>query len=89
MIMAKYTVEKKDGQGYVLVKDGEQSFCPHQQPIPAQGIGGMTLMRMPCSTNCPLAKYKENQYRVLCGSDLVSYEIENGSEDKPNLTIAL
>jgi hypothetical protein len=46
--------------GYVLVKDGREAFCPYQQPIPTQGIGGMGLMRLPCSTLCPQARIKIN-----------------------------
>jgi hypothetical protein len=46
--------------GYVLLKHGKESFCPYQQPLPTQGIGGMGLMRFPCSTLCPQAKIKTN-----------------------------
>lgn len=86
--MGKYTVEKKEGQGYVLIKDGEQSFCPLQQPIPAQGIGGVSLMRMPCSTNCPMAKYRDGYYKVDCGGNTVSYKIEEAEEEKPTFSLS-
>lgn len=84
--MSKYTVEKKEGQGYVLIKDGEQTFCPFQQPIPAQGIGGVTLMRMPCSTNCPKARFRDSYYKVDCGVVSVSYRIESDEKDDQKVT---
>lgn len=77
----KFTTEEIKGQGEVLYKNGEQTFCPYQQPIPTQGIGGVSLMRMPCSTNCPLAEITQNTegkmtYWVSCGNDVVHYRLE-------------
>lgn len=75
--------------GHVLVKDGKEAFCPYQQPIPTQGIGGMALMRMPCSTLCPKAKIKEEFttghkfYVVGCASngDSGDFEYKLSQED--------
>ena len=77
-----YTTQEIKGQGDVLFKNGEQTFCPFQQPIPTQGIGGVSLMRMPCSTNCPLAEINQSksgviEYWVGCGSEDKVYELHN------------
>ena len=78
--------------GYVLVKDGHDSFCPFQSPtaIPTQtSMGGMSmnLMRMPCSTSCPLANYnnKEKTYYISCGSERKLIIIEEKEEDGAKL----
>jgi hypothetical protein len=61
--------------GYVLLKSGNQTNCPFQQPIPTQNPydGTIGFMRMPCSTHCPMAKIKkegdENYYIVGCATN--------------------
>jgi len=83
--------------GHVLVKDGREAFCPYQQPIPTQGIGGMGLMRLPCSTLCPKATIvnvgefldgvytEQSYYKVGCSSNKTEYKIN--IEDKSKITI--
>jgi hypothetical protein len=74
--------------GHVLVKDDKESFCPFQQVVPTQGIGGMGLMRLPCSSICPKAKVKkleldekyEYEYSVLCGCEPIKYKIAKKEE---------
>ena len=63
--------------GYVLVKDGNDTFCPFQQPIPTQtNMGSMALMRLPCSSNCPLAKYNgSDKYTIHCGGEVKTFDI--------------
>jgi len=91
--MKEARVEYQEGQGYVLFKGDERSFCPHQQPIPTQGIGGVALMRMPCSSNCPLAEYKEasKSYTIHCGGEIKKYDVQSGEqkkdEEKPSLIV--
>jgi hypothetical protein len=50
-----YEVKEDKNYGYVLFKDKRECFCPFQQPVPTQGMGGVGLMRLPCSTSCPKA----------------------------------
>lgn len=71
--MHKYEV-KSTNQGNVLFKDGNEAFCPFQQPLPTQGISGVGLMRMPCSTNCPMAYLEEESnevHEVTTGETLI------------------
>lgn len=83
--MSVYTLKEEKGQGHILFIDGLQSTCPYQQPIPTQGsYGQVGLLRIPCSTTCPLASYKDEFYKVKCGSDSLEYFIEE--TEKP-LTI--
>jgi len=50
-----YEAKESPNHGHILFKDGREAFCPFQQPVPTQGLSGVGLMRMPCSTNCPMA----------------------------------
>ncbi len=80
--------------GHVLVKDGKEAFCPHQQPIPTQGIGGMGLMRLPCSTLCPKATIRttgefvdgiyveQTYYLVGCSSNKTEYKVNIQENEK-------
>lgn len=83
MINQKFEIEKTTDRGYVLWIDEKPSICPYCPPImvPGQIPGTATMMRMPCSTQCPMAKitdgYKMNQsnerescqvYITHCGS---------------------
>ena len=72
--MQNYTV-KKDDQGMILVKDNKECYCPFVQPIITPGsMGGVQIMRLPCSTGCPHANYNEfkttsadvNEYVITC-----------------------
>jgi hypothetical protein len=72
----KYTLRDDVSFGKVLQKDGVDTFCPHQAPIP----NGDRLLRMPCSSLCPHAKLEFsdrcNLYLVGCGSSVVPFHIE-------------
>jgi len=73
--MNKYEIKEDKNYGNVLFKDGRESFCPFQQPVPTQGMGGVGLMRLPCCTNCPLANLeKEEQtiYDITTGQSIAS-----------------
>lgn len=76
--MSNYTLKEEKGQGHILFIDGLQSTCPYQQPIPTQGsMGQVGLLRIPCSTTCPLVKYSEmgRMYEINCGSEPKHYGI--------------
>lgn len=67
----KFEVREDKNYGNVLFKDGRETFCPFQQPVPTQGMGGMGLMRLPCSTNCPLANLENEKQEI--------YDVSNGT----------
>jgi hypothetical protein len=78
------TVYENPNYGNVLVKDGKETFCPFQPPIPMPGEnGGFTLMRLPCSTNCPHASLDEdtNEYVITCTEQTVVFKIEKQEEE--------
>lgn len=83
--MTKYTIKDDATHGQILVKNGKDAVCPLQQPIPTQSqMGGVMLLRLPCSTNCPFAellKYKTpegniNEYNISCTGSLITLEVE-------------
>lgn len=66
MSTQKFTTRKDDQYGIVLQIDGKDSFCPFQTavPVPMQSaMGGMSLslMRMPCSSQCPFVTLTRNE----------------------------
>lgn len=71
-----YTLRDDINFGKVLQKDGVDTFCPYQAPIP----NGDKLFRMPCSSLCPHAKLEFNDrcnlYLVGCGNSVVPFHIE-------------
>lgn len=85
--MSKIQVRQDSTYGHVLVKDNRDAFCPYQQAIPMQGqVGGLSLMRLPCSTLCAKANYtildgNTSVYSVDCGSEPTKYEIESEKVD--------
>ena len=72
----KYTLRDDKDLGKVLQKDGKDTFCPYQTPIP----NGERLLRLPCSSLCPHAKLEFsdrcNLYLVGCGTSVVPFHIE-------------
>jgi hypothetical protein len=58
MVESKYEIEKTNDRGYVLWIDEKPSICPFTPSImvPGQIPGTASMMRMPCSTQCPSAK---------------------------------
>lgn len=73
------TIYDNPNYGKVLSKDGKDTFCPFQPPIPMPGQdGGFTLMRLPCSSNCPHANIDEvsGTIEITCGSEKVIFNYE-------------
>ena len=58
MIKQNYEIEKTNDRGYILWIDEKPSVCPFCPPImvPGQIPGTASMMRMPCSTQCPMAE---------------------------------
>jgi hypothetical protein len=85
--MNRYTV-KKEQNLIILQKDGSDCICPFQQPIPTQSnLGGMQLLRLPCSTQCPFATYSEYnltdakvlEYVTHCTGNEVNFDIQENT----------
>lgn len=75
---SKNVAKENPNYGFMLMKDGKESFCPYQPPVPTQGtMGGMNLMRLPCCTICPLASLNEetNMYKTVCGGFANVFEV--------------
>ena len=81
--MQNHTV-KKDDQVMILVKDGKECYCPFVPPIITPGsMGGVQIMRMPCSTGCPHANLNEfkttsadvNEYVITCTGTEQTFDI--------------
>lgn len=72
----RYTLRDDENLGKVLQKDGKDTFCPYQAPIPM----GDKLIRMPCSSLCPHAKLEFSDrcdlYLVSCNGITQPFHIE-------------
>jgi hypothetical protein len=80
--MPKYEVKKGQQGDSILFIDGMQSACPFVQPIPMQGnMGQIQIMRLPCTSICPLASYDKNQWKIRCHGSLEILTIEESEED--------
>lgn len=106
--MSNYTIKKSENHGMVLQKDGVETFCPFQPPVlmPIQtNTGGMTMsiIRMPCGTNCPHSKLipvidlKDSSknymtYEITCNGSIVRFNVTEKQDEeikpkKPNLIV--
>lgn len=75
----KYSVLQGQQKEKILQVDGIQSICPYTAPIPLQGnMGQIQIMRMPCSSQCPLAELNEaeTEYTISCGSEIKKLALE-------------
>ena len=87
--MTKYTLKQDQTHGQVLCKDGRECICPFQPAIPTQSnLGGIAIMRMPCTTSCPHAEHvqyntadgENNNIHITCTGVEVILEIETEIE---------
>ena len=83
----------QQGEKILIINDA-QSVCPFVPPIPIKGsMGQVQIMRMPCSTLCPLAVLYDEEitekgvvvgrktvYQHNCGSGITIHEIEKDEE---------
>lgn len=85
-LVDKYKLaDGQQGEKILLINDA-QSVCPFVPPIPLKGsMGQMQIMRMPCTTLCPLAVlYDEDITKIIDGNVALvgkktMYEIKCGS----------
>ncbi len=82
--MEKYTIKKGQMDDTILEINGIQSVCPFTQPLMAQGnMGQVQILRMPCTTACPLADLTETktQWSTYCGYTFKIYNITKEIEE--------
>jgi hypothetical protein len=80
--MSKYSLKLGQQKEGVLFINGVQSICPFSAPLPFQGnVGQIQIMRMPCSTQCPLAFLHDDFYQINCGNEEQSFALETVEED--------
>lgn len=83
--MQKFELKSHPDFGYVLFKDGKESFCPFQQVTIIKDEVGENTKRMPCNSSCPHAKIKvtdfnkdcDYSYQITCGCEVVKYHISS------------
>lgn len=80
--MSQYSVKLGQQKEKILFIDGVQSICPFSAPLPFQGsVGQIQIMRMPCSTQCPLAFFYDEHYQINCGHKGQSFFLKSVEED--------
>lgn len=83
--MNVYKVKKGQMGDSVLEINGIQSVCPFTQPLMAQGnMGQVQILRMPCTSACPLALVTDTTWQTQCGTkiNLMAITIEEAEEPK-------
>jgi hypothetical protein len=68
------TTTKQDQQGNtVIIKDGNQLICPYQQPLalPGQLAGQIQIMRLPCSSLCPMFNLTPGKITLKCTNTVI------------------
>lgn len=85
----KYEIEKTNDRGIILWIDNKPSVCPFTPPImvPGQIPGTASMMRMPCSTQCPLAKIGDSPYESTNEVKPFYYITSCGHHDNSKLVI--
>lgn len=85
-----YQARKGQQGDLVLFKDGMQSICPFVQPITMQGnMGQVQLMRLPCTSLCPLSEVGEDHWSCFCGSEEVTVTLAKEPEEPESKIISL
>ena len=85
MKISKYTIKQDQTHGTVLCRNGAECICPFQPAIPTQSqMGGLAIMRMPCSTSCTHAEHiiyentagEVNEYTITCTGSAITFDID-------------
>ena len=89
MIENKYEIEKTNDRGYILWIDEKPSICPFCPPVmvPGQIPGTASMMRMPCSTQCPLAWIDYTNIESLGGEKIVYHTMCGSCEKSTTVTV--
>ena len=67
-----------ENYGYMLMKDGKESFCPFQQLFAYQtNLGGLGYTSRPCCTICPMASLdiEKGIYTTNCGASKNQFQV--------------
>jgi len=86
--MMNYSVRKTTNGEIMLFVNGNSSRCPFTPPmvVPNPLTQRMDISIMPCSTACPLADFKENEwngvYKTNCSGKEIEHFIELDSDKK-------
>jgi hypothetical protein len=83
----KYTVNRRNSEEYVLMKNDMQSFCPFSQPFPIPSGNDVNIMRMPCSTQCPHAIYDGDYWSITCAGGVKQVFEITEHENKHDLKV--
>jgi hypothetical protein len=92
--MTKYTIKDDQTHGKVLCKNGSDAICPFQPAIPTQSqMGGLAIMRIPCSTSCAHAEYNKfnlaagyvEEYTITCSGTSINFELDQEPEIESKL----
>lgn len=80
--MNVYKVKKGQMGDNILEIDGIQSVCPFTQPMMAQGnMGQVQILRMPCTSACPLASFSETTWKTYCGYTTKIFQLTEETEE--------
>lgn len=76
-----YTVTDGQNGEKILNINGTQSVCPFVAPLVTNSnMGTPQLIRLPCTTQCPLAIVENQNYNVCCGREQITYELTEPSK---------
>lgn len=64
-----YTLCNGQVKEKILKINGLQSVCPFSPPFPIPSEGGINIMRVPCTTQCPHAKVEGDFYVITCSGE--------------------
>lgn len=92
--MAKYQFHKSETGEAILIKDGIQTACPFVPPLKVphpQIQGASTMMRVPCSTTCPLCELNEDvhEWEINCGKGGVVFKVEPFIPEEPKSAFSI
>jgi hypothetical protein len=87
----KHTLQfdKKAGTT-ILMTDGRPRTCPYKQPIliPGQIQGNVSMIHLPCSTDCALMDYDGSSILLNCSQSANRIPVElEGKNDKPTIKL--
>lgn len=88
-----YTIKQDEQNNYVLLINGVEALCPYKNDtvVPVQNALGQTqftILKQPCSTNCPFADYIKStnvhQYSIECTGQFKAFDIEETETETNN-----
>jgi hypothetical protein len=93
-----YTIKQDDSGTVTLIINGVEATCPYKPDLllPGQNALGqmqMSIIKQPCSTNCPFADYFKSdnihQYSIECTGIFKAFDIEEENETKTPKLLAI